>query len=119
MKELLFQPETIAFVLLAIVYVIGKQYIEAKERRSRPLSDEAYLAMMAVENRCSEYDLFFKAARSWHIANDQTEHDFKRYLTHGNLPHYVRDFVRKNRIKINVDQNTLNPGGTIPGTWSA
>ena len=119
MQESWIGPEAIAFALLAIVYVIGRKYIEAKERRGRPLSDEAYLAMLAVNNRCSEYDLFFVSARKWNISKVQTEDDFKRYLTHGILPHYVRDFIRKNRAITDADQNTLNPGGTIPGAWSA
>ena len=119
MMDLLSQPETIAYALLTIVYVIGKKYIESKEKQNHPLSDEAFLAMMAVRHRCSEYDLFFEAAQKWHIANVQTEQDFKQYLTDGILPHYVRDFIRKQRTSNDEDQNSLHPGGTIPGAWSA
>jgi hypothetical protein len=119
MTELLFRPESIAFGLLAIVYVIGKRFIESKERQQQPLSDEARLTIMADKKQCSEYELFFEAARHWHIANVQTQEDFKRYLTHGPLPHYVRDYIRKHRISGEMDPTPLNPGGTIPGAWSA
>jgi hypothetical protein len=118
--DLLFKPETVAFLLLAIVYVLGRKYIEANERRTRHISDEEYLASMATGMNCSEYDLFLVAAEKWHVSILQIEDDFKRYLIVGILPHYVRDFVRKNRSAADVEKNDkTNPGGKLPASWSA
>ena len=118
--DLLLKPETIAFSLLAIVYVLGRKYIERNERRTRFISDEEYLASMATGMNCSEYDLFLVAAKKWHVSILQIEDDFKHYLIDGILPHYVRDFVRKNRSADDVEKNDkINPGGKLPASWSA
>jgi len=115
-----FNPETIAFLILAIAYVLGKKVIEANEQRNRHVSDEEYLASMAANRKCSEYDLFLVAAERWHVTAPQVEDDFKRYLLQGILPHYVRDFVRKNRCADDVAKcQRLNPGGKLPASWSA
>lgn len=119
-SDYLFKPETIAFSLLAIAYVLGRKSIEANERRSRQISEEEYLASMAAGMQCSEYDLFLMAAKKWNVSIFQIEDDFKRYLIVGILPHYVRDFVRKNRSADDVEKNDqINPGGKLPTSWSA
>ena len=118
--DLLLRPEAIALSLLAVVYVLGRKYIEANERRIRPISDEEYLAFMALDKNCSEYDLFALAAKNWHVSASDIEDDFKRYLVHGILPHYLRDFVRKNKSANDAEKrNRLNPGGNLPASWSA
>ena len=118
--DLLLKSETIAFFLLAVVYVIGRIFIEWQERKMRHASDEEYLSSMAADRNCSEYDLFRLAAEKWHVADRQVKGDFNRYLTHGGLPHYLRDFVRKNRAAaVSERDNYLNPGGKLPPSWSA
>ena len=119
-SDYLFKPETIAFSFLAIAYVLGRKYIERRERRTRLISDEEYLASVATGMNCSEYDLFLVAAKKWRVSILQIEDDFKRYLIDGILPHYVRDFVRKNRSADNVEKNDkINPGGKLPASRSA
>jgi hypothetical protein len=84
------------------------------------MSDEEYLASMAVNRKCSEYALFLLAAEKWHVSTAQIEYDFKRYLIQEILPHYVRDFVRKNRSSGDAEKNDhINPGGNLPASWSA
>ena len=118
--DFLLEPGTIAFLLLAIVYVLGRKTIEVNEKRFRHTSDEEYLALMAAGGKCSEYDLFLLAAEKWHVSTSQIEDDFKRYLIREILPHYVRDFVRKNRSAADVEKNDkINPGGKLPASWSA
>lgn len=118
--DLFFKPETFVFLLLAIVYVLGKKYIETHERRNRHVGDEEFLAGMAADRKCSEYDLFLLAAEDWQVSNARVEGDFKRYLMQGILPHYVRDFVRKNRCTDDGEKcEHLNPGGRLPTSWSA
>jgi hypothetical protein len=116
--DLFSKPETIAVSLLAILYVLGRKYIERTERRSRHISDEEYLASMATGSNCSEHDLFLLAAKKWHVSILQIEDDFKHYLIDGILPHYVRDFVRKNRSADDVEKNDkINAGGKLPAMW--
>ena len=118
--DLLFRAEPIAFFLLVIIYVLGKKYIESRERKIHRSSDEEYLASIAAERNCSEYDLFRVAAAKWRIADSRVEDDFKRYLTQGDLPHYLRDFVRKNRKNGDLARdNHMSPGGKLPPSWSA
>ena len=118
--DVLFEPETIVFLLIAIVYVLGRKYIESSERRNRPISDEETLTFIAANRKCSEYDLFLQAAETWQISSLRVEDDFKRYLTHGILPHYLRDFVRKYKSTHPTNGNDqMNPGGNLPDSWSA
>ena len=118
--DLLFQPGALVFLLLAIAYVLGKKVIEFNEKRIHHISDEEYLALMAADRKCSEYDLFVLAAENWQAPPTQIEEDFKRYLIHGPMPHYVRDFVRKSRSEHDVEKNDrINPGGNLPASWSA
>ena len=108
------------FCLLAIVYVLGKRYIEKKERSSRPDTDEEVLALLAAARGCSEHEIFRLAGVEWQVGGIQVEDDFKRYLTRGRLPHYVRDYIRKNRPgDDNGPQDTSSPRGNLPASWSA
>ena len=118
--DLFLKSETFVFLLLAIVYVLGKKSIETHERRHRRVGDEEFLAWMAADRKCSEYDLFLLAAGDWQVANARVEGDFKQYLMQGIVPHYVRDFVRKNRCSDDGEKcDHINPGGKLPASWSA
>ena len=90
-------PETFIFLLLAVVYVVVKKYIERIERRKRPRSDEELLSALSSDRGCSEYELFHLAGNQWHRSAGLIEEDFKKYLTDGFLPPYVRDYIRKNK----------------------
>lgn len=108
------------FLLAAVVYVIGRRLIEKYERRNRTLSDEERLAAMAAETDCSEFDLFRQAGRQWQVAATQIDEDFRRYLTRGRLPFYVRDFIRKNDLgSTDGNRDITRPGGDLPPSWSA
>lgn len=114
------KSEAIAFVLLAVGYVVGRKYIAKSERKNRQISDEEYLAMMALEGECSEYALFLSAAGQWRVSPAQVEGDFRMYLMQGVLPHYLRDYVRKKKATDPFDRkDPLNPGGRLPASWSA
>ena len=118
--DFLLNPMAIALFLMVIVYVLGRKYIELKEKKIRPISDEESLSILAFVKRCSEHELFLLAAETWKISSVQVENDFKNYLIHGYLPHYVRDLVRNNRTLIESKKNDfVNPGGNLPVSWSA
>jgi hypothetical protein len=110
--------ETAVFLLLAVIYVAGRKYIEICERRNKTASDEEVLAAISYERRCSEFDLFQLAGRQWHTPGDVIQQDFKRYLTAGLLPHYIRDYIRKNRPSGNAGNPDRN-APSLPASWSA
>ena len=63
----------------------------------RPLSDEEYLTYLARKQNTSEYEIFFRAAKEWSALRGRVEEQFNAYLKTGQMPHYVRDYVRKAR----------------------
>jgi predicted AAA+ superfamily ATPase len=65
--------------------------------RRRPLSDEEYLAYLARKQNTSEYEIFIREATHWAQRKSRAEEQFKIYLKTGQMPHYVRDYVRKAR----------------------
>ena len=118
--DLVFGSGALIFVLLAVVYVLGKKYIEKKEMNLRPETDEEVLARLAGIRKCSELDIFRLAGIEWRVSGNRVEDDFKQYLTGGLLPHYVRDYVRKHRPHDgDGPSSTTSPGGGLPASWSA
>ena len=54
------------------------------------------------------------------MSGGRLEDDFRDYLTRGRLPHYVRDYIRKNRPDDDDNpEDTSSPGGNLPASWSA
>jgi hypothetical protein len=70
-------------------------------------SMEFYLYKIARLTGKSEYDVFCKSAEGWPVSQARIEQDFKRYLNHQRTPHYVNDFVRKN--KKHIDELRIPP----------
>ncbi len=85
------------YCLAALLYIVIIYGVERRRRQKTLFSEEDYLALMALEKECSEYDIFCVATEDWRISKDRMENDFKDYLKHGYLPFYVKDYVRKNR----------------------
>jgi len=119
-SEQLFGSGALVFCLLAVVYVLGKKYIEKKEKSNRPKTDEETLTLIAITRKCSEHDIFQLAGIEWQVSGNQVAEDFRQYLTRGLLPHYVRDFIRKNKPDGGDDPEDISsPGGNLPASWSA
>lgn len=66
-------------------------------RREKQLSMEDYIFKIARVTGHSEYDVFCKSAEAWPISQEKIEQDFTRYLQQQSIPHYVNDFVRRNK----------------------
>jgi len=62
---------------------------------ARTENDVDLLFRLARRRETSEYDIFRDAAARWNIADIFMERDFKKYLDQLELPHYVRDYVRR------------------------
>ena len=112
--------ETTLFIVMIMVYVVIKRIFEKRMARTRILSDEECLLHLARLNGCSEFELFQKAADFWAVAVLQVEEDFKAYLLGDYLPHYVRDFIRKNPLdRDQLQQLIYNSGGIFYASWKA
>ncbi len=86
-------------MLLALVAVVI--YFEAMRRLDKywanrtPLTDEERLWNHARRQGISEHEVFKRAAATWSLGARTADADFREYLKTGDLPHYVRDYVRK------------------------
>lgn len=87
----------ILFPLFVLLYIYLLYRIEKQFRRQRTLTDEEYLTYLARIYACSEYDLFHAAAEEWNISGVNIDEAFKTYLKEGDMPYYVKDFIRKAR----------------------
>ena len=88
----------IIYPLMALFYLQLIRQLNQSKLAKQPVSDEEYLAGIARIRGCSEYDLFFEAAKEWRIVNRRRiEEDFKDYLRHDAMPYYVKDYARKHR----------------------
>lgn len=71
-----------------------------KNREDKPDSMEYYVFKIARVTGNSEYDVFCKSAENWPVSQFKIDQDFKTYLCNQEVPHYVNDFVRKNKKHI-------------------
>ena len=93
-----------AYLLGALIYCVFLQVLSRFEYHykitNKPLSDEACLEKMSRIYGISEYMVFLAAATQWHISEKQTQSAFKNYLRRGDMPYYVRDFLRQHKHEI-------------------
>jgi len=78
------------------------------------MEDSLYEISLATDR--TEYDLLCKSAEEWSVSGDRIDQDFKRYMMDQVLPHYAKDFVRKN--KIHLDESLVNKKEVEPTSWS-
>jgi hypothetical protein len=69
-----------------------------KEKKTPSIED--YLFKISRVTGHSEYDVFCKSAEDWPVSRARIDKDFKNYLNHQEIPHYVTDFVRRNKVHI-------------------
>jgi hypothetical protein len=84
------------FPLAACIYLVLIRQ-EEKRFKARKLCDEDYLHIMARMKNISEYDVFGLASEAWYHHPRPIDDDFENYLKYLEMPHYVRDFLRKNK----------------------
>jgi hypothetical protein len=71
-----------------------------KMNDDKPLPMEFYLFKISRVTGNSEYDVFCKSAEDWPVSKEKIDQDFTKYLQSQDVPHYVSDFVRKNKKHI-------------------
>jgi hypothetical protein len=74
--------------------------MDKKSEREKAISMEDYLYKISRVTGHSEYDVFCKSAEDWPVSKEKIEKDFTRYLQQQDIPHYVNDFVRRNKKHI-------------------
>ena len=88
----------IVLPLAALCYFELLRRLDRRWAERTPLTDEERLSILARLRETSEYALFYMAADGWSVAGTQVEDDFKTFLNGGFLPHYVRDYLRRQGI---------------------
>jgi len=95
MKELLdylsghLTINTVIIITAFVLLVLGRLLFKKIKVRSE--YDE--LIDASVKLNCSEYEIFRKAGKEWNFSEHKTKEDFRRYLWHGEIPRYVKEFV--------------------------
>ena len=74
--------------------------MDKKSEPEKAISMEDYLFKISRVTGHSEFDVFCKSAEVWPVSREKIEDDFTRYLQQQNVPHYVNDFVRRNKKHI-------------------
>jgi hypothetical protein len=80
-------------VLLGLLYAI--HLWEKRQQASRELTEAELLFLLARITETSELEQFKRAATSWNLSRQKADADFNHYLLQGQVPHYVRDYLRK------------------------
>ncbi len=86
------------FLILTVLYLGVQTYAVKRAARTSQLrvSDDDYLASLAMARQCSAYDIFLSAGEVWNFSKSKTQVDFNTYLRSGHIPHYVAGYSRKN-----------------------
>jgi len=112
--------KALVFVLLALCYIVLKNYLEGRFLKTYEKSDEFCLSTLAVARKCSVYDIFHAGAEDWGFSEAKVESDFRTYLRTGDIPHYISAYVRKHLRDTDLAYRSLvQPSGSLPWSWSA
>ena len=94
-EEAVFRWPMILLPVAALAYFELMRQIDALWARRTPITDEERLAMLARRREISEHRLFHLAAAGWSLGGGRVEDDFRAYLKGDPIPHYVRDYLRR------------------------
>jgi hypothetical protein len=89
-------PHQILFFMLVTVILYSIIMRILKKRLRSEKTDSERLFDRARQKDCSEFDIFQLTGAQWNIPEVRIKEDFKRYLSSGTIPYYVRDYLRKN-----------------------
>ena len=86
---------TVLFIVIGLTYVVLKIYLEKRLAPIDAVGEERELSDLAFSNGNSVYEVFKIAGTTWNLPDEKCEEDFKNYLQRGVVPHYVRDYLRR------------------------
>jgi len=87
---------SIIFVMLVMAYFATLSFLENQHSKKAFISNDEFLASLAIVRHCSVYDLFVCSGGEWRFSNSKIESDFRSYLKTGHIPHYVVNYVKQN-----------------------
>jgi hypothetical protein len=82
------------FICLAVLYGVLKIFLERRLAPLDALGADGDLADVAFAGGCSVYELFKQAGQNWRFSKAKIERDFKAYLKKGDIPGYVRLYIK-------------------------
>lgn len=83
-----------------VVFLVAVHVWEKRSLSRREPSESELLFLLARLSETSEYHHFHLAGEDWNIPKQKVSADFNRYLLEDRLPHYVRDYLRKQRERM-------------------
>jgi hypothetical protein len=92
----MFNWNAVPYVMLVVGYFAALAYFENTHCKRAFISNDEYLATLAIARQCSAYDLFRCSGVDWRFSNSKIEADFNAYLKSGHIPHYVVSYVKQN-----------------------
>lgn len=95
--EPLFESTTYQVLFWMFVTVVAAAvvvYLFERRFRRRTKEEAERLFELARRLNCSEFDIFQTSGQKWSIPDKRVKRDFKRYLHYGEIPFYVRDYLR-------------------------
>jgi hypothetical protein len=106
---------SIIFILLALIFALGKILLEKRWAPLDAVGDERRLGDLAFAQGCSVYDLFVRAAGDWHFSKTKIDADFKDYVRNDRIPPYVHAYLQQSGSAANrTYQELLYAGGRPP-----
>ena len=84
----------IIFICLAVLYGALKIILEKRLAPLDAVGEDQDLSDVAFSSGCSVYALFLRAGDAWPFSKDRIKSDFTIYLNTGDIPGYVRQFVK-------------------------
>ena len=97
MGQAIVGAETICVVYLALYAFYRMLQANLRSYFLEPPTVVDYLYKISRVTGESEYNIFAKSAENWPVNQAMVERDFRRYLSRQVVPHYVHDFIRKNK----------------------
>ena len=86
----------VLLIMLVAAYFAALAYFNKAYCKNAFISNDEYLASLAMVRKCSVYDLFRCSGADWKFSNSKIEYDFSAYLKTGQIPQYVVTYVRQN-----------------------
>jgi hypothetical protein len=83
-------------IMLVVAYFAALAYLENAYCKKAFISNDEYLASLAMVRKCSVYDLFRCSGADWRFSNSKIETDFNAYLKTGHIPQYVVNYAMQN-----------------------
>ena len=106
---------TVLFVIIGLTYVVLKIYLEKRLAPIDAVGEERELSDLAFSSGNSVYEVFKTAGSIWNLPDEKCEDDFKNYLLRGVVPHYVRDYLRRQlKSDDRIYQKLIFSGGRPP-----